>query len=424
MVYSQFFQQKEKKVPTFFLFILIIGIIFSISRFINFKDKPKRAERKTIRRLEIANLTSNQVTIYWQTEKKSVGYVIYGESEKDLDQTALDDRDLPDRKISRRHHLTTVRAISGNKNYFFRIMSDDRLVSDQNDKAFVFKTPSSLTGETRPGPAYGKVIGANQSPLKEAIVILSFDSSYPFITLTRESGEWLIAYNTIVEKNTLKTRHLVKSENVTTEIYSENDEKSTIQTDISSLSPLPQTIIIGRDYTFENKSSVLSASTSIVNMKDKETISIVYPKEGSIIPGDSPLIKGGALPGKEVVLFIAAKTSYSYKVFADKSGSWTVKISSPLPAGKYSLTMYTKNETGKDISVTRAFTIAKSGEQVLGEATGSATPTVTAYISPTVQVTSLSTPSATPPVTGGNVSPWLFMSGAFIIVGLGVLLAF
>lgn len=427
MVYSSLFQQRERKIPTvvFFLVIFILFVIFSFV--FGHPATPSRADRKVIKRIEVANVSPNEVGIYWQTTTKSISYIMYGETETSLSKIALDDRDIADNKVARTHHLATIHLTQAATGYFYKFIVDDKIVSDIGEKSFTFQTPKELAGSTRIGPAYGKIVGVDQNPLKEAIVIMSFEGAFPFVTLSRDSGEWLIAYNSVVNKQTLTEKSLSKMEKATIEIYSGNDEKSTISSDLPSLTPLPQTIVIGKDYSFKEQSNVLAASSSQTSVTPG-TIEVLFPVEGGLIPGTSPLIKGTAIPGHEVLVMINGATSYSHKVFADKDGIWSIKVSNPLTPGNHSLRMTTVNEENKEVVINRSFIIAKSGEQVLGVATLSASPTLMPSATPTITISSspVSTESATPtpPTSGSNISPWFFISGAFIIGGLGVLLAF
>ena len=69
----------------------------------------------------------------------------------------------------------------------------------------------------------------------------------------------------------------------------------------------------------------------------------------------------------------------------------------PMSAGYYIASVTSKDERGGKVTVQRNFTIAKSGEQVLGVATGEPTLVPTATIVPTVVPTSSQT-TVTPTV--------------------------
>ena len=70
----------------------------------------------------------------------------------------------------------------------------------------------------------------------------------------------------------------------------------------------------------------------------------------------------------------------------------------PMGAGTYIASVTSKDERGGKITVQRNFTIAKSGEQVLGVATGEPTLVPTVVVTPTLSPTTTltSTPQVTP----------------------------
>lgn len=214
-----------------------------------------------------------------------------------------------------------------------------------------------------------------------------------------------------------KNRPIEKNESGLIEIISESGLKTNIEVSADNFSPLPQTLIIGNDYKFGQKDNVLSAT----DQSKTGQIEILFPKENSIIPAQSPLIKGLALPNSDVFIVINSPVSYSFRVKADKEGLWKLSLTERLPAGSHTLTLTTKNASSQDIKIVRKFTIAKSGEQVLGSATAEASPTI--VVTPTVTA-SISATIPPRPTSGANTIPMAIASGSLIILGLGILLAF
>ncbi len=187
-----------------------------------------------------------------------------------------------------------------------------------------------------------------------------------------------------------------------------------------NLSPLPQSVVIGKDYNFLVEESVLGLNDYNINPNNQ--ISIVYPKENSIIPASQPLIKGLAIPGNEVFVFLKSKQDYSFRSITDKTGIWKIDITQSLPAEKYEMELVTKDSLNKEVRLKRAFTIAKSGEQVMGAATSEGT-LETPTPEPT-QIVASSTPVPTISRTGFDLLPLSIISGSLIIVGIGIILAF
>ena len=81
MIYSDFYVPRENKLPTVigFLFIFFISVIFS--RFFLGLAGSSKASLKVAKRVEIVNLSPTQTSIFWQTDQKESGWVLYGEAE-------------------------------------------------------------------------------------------------------------------------------------------------------------------------------------------------------------------------------------------------------------------------------------------------------------------------------------------------------
>jgi hypothetical protein len=408
-----------------------------------FKPMPSKADKRSILHLTRVNVAPTQTGIFWQTESKEVGWVVYGDSPDKLSRVALDEKDIGVNKAQYKNHYVIMKNLSENTTYYFKVVANNKMVSDTGDQPFTLKTPFRLTADTNSRPAYGKIIKQNGTPLENVGVLLKINKAYPLFTFTKLSGEWLIPLQYIVDTETNQERKLSTDEKVTLELYSESGEKSTITADVSNINPVPQTTVLGTDYTFSQKNDVLAAHVS--RAPTQSNVDIIFPQEDAVIATGKPLIKGMALPGKKISVTLnptQSSLNYAYDVTANKQGEWKVSLNSSLPIGGYVLTINTENDNGVMISKKRNFTISKVGQQVLGEST-SATPSATltpttpsTLPSPTTDVnpspTSNTYPSVTPlvtatptvPVTGSNFVPLAGVSLGLVVVGLGVLLAF
>lgn len=428
MSYSKLFYPRTPQIPTILSLVIILAVVLFLAKLFSTQPPASSAKGEVLRQMMVANVAVNQVSIYWQSPQKSIDWVVYGEKSDDLRIIALDDRDIPDSKAPRVNHLVTLKDLKDNSTYFFKIVSNKILVGDLQNKPFIFKTSSAVNGSSNLKPAYGAVVAQNGTALENAAVIITDPGAYPLVALTKSSGDWLVPLNNIVDTVSTKPKLVTPSEKMKIEIYDEEGTKSTIDAVVSVMSPIPQTIIMGKDYSFTGQTNVLSATAenSSVREAKRKTTEILFPKEGAVIPGLRPLIKGTAAPDTEVVVIINSTKSYSYRTKTDKDGVWRVEITDNLPAGDHTITMMTKDSSGQPMTIVRSFSIAKSGEQVLGSATPEGAPVAT--VSPTLGIypTSSSTTSAlvSPPVTGPNPLPYILGSGSLIILGLGLLLAF
>lgn len=430
-MYTRFFLPQQPKIPMALTIVVVAVIVMFMGKLFSSSPAPSSAAKAALTRLTVANVTNNQTSIFWQSQLKSVDWLIWSDNESDLHTIELDDRDIANKKNAYLNHLVTLKKLAANKTYYFKIVSGGKLIGEFNNKPFSFKTSSDLPSTSNIKPSYGKLINKNGQSLENAAVILTFEGAIPLVSVTKSGGDWLIPLNNIQDLKSGKTKLIDKNQKIKIEIFSEEAQNSTIVSDLTSLSPVPQTVIIGRDYVFADQGSVLAAATSQV--KDVETKNdILFPKEGAIIPGINPLIKGVAAPNTEVLVIVESPTTYSFRVRVDKDGVWRVNLTDHLAPGSHKITLITKNESGPQTNTERNFIIAKSGEQVLGTATisaeptrGSVSPTVAAPIilSPTI---SYNVASSTPSLikSGANPSLYVIISSSFIIAGVGMLLAF
>lgn len=398
-----------------YILLLAVPLVFVFSFWLFFKTPNTSVKAQKVGQSEIVNLSSTQAGIYWQTNPREMGWVIYGETENNLDKIAFDQRDLQEKKNLYLNHYVSLDNLKTNTNYYFKIMNNQQMITDVNNKAFHFQTLASNDGFSYSQPAYGKSQKTNGQPLDSGIVILRINEAHPQLTLTKVSGEWLIPLNKKI---------LSDKDNINISIFDEDGGKTSIVTNIKNITPLPKTTIVGKDYKFTQDEKVLAATT-VVNAEIKnykDTLNILFPKEGALIPGSFPLISGIAIPGADVTISMNTKIFNPLTVKTDKNGKWSVPLSVSLPSEDYVLTVRSQDKIGKGITLKRKFTIAKSGEQVMGQATQSASPTSIPTATPTQIIELTSTP--TNPVSGFDPKILTFSSGFLILLGVGLLLAF
>ncbi len=425
MNYTQLYANKnEIKIPTIFSLVFIGLTIFFITKFFSNTSNFSRASLKKISRIEITNVFPNQTTIFWQTDQKKAGWIVYGTNENQLDNIALDQKDAKGAKVAYVNHYIVLQNLKENSRYFFKFVVDNSLIGKDSDKPFTFTTISNKIAVNNLQPAYGKVLNPRGQPLENAVIILSVNNTYSLSALSKNSGEWLIPLNYIIDNKTQQLKTLSKTDVVKIQMLDEEGHNSNITATLSSLSPIAETLTIGKDYNLLQKNDVLSAVSSD---NGGSAIEIIFPKENATIPAGNPLIKGKAIPGNTLTISVNEdKSTTSVQTKADSHGVWQITLPQGLAPGSHQLVLQTKDPNGNTLTKVRTFTIAKAGERVLGEATGSATPTVTATLTPTVGPTASPTKAITPttPVSGGNMTYLGLSSAALVLLGLGLLVLF
>lgn len=438
MSYSNLYlDNKGPKVPVPIAAVLVLVLTVVFGRFfLTGGSTSTRASKKTVNKIEVTNVSPYQANIFWQGEATEDGYVFYGESPDKVNNMALDDRDLAEKKGQYLNHYVTLRNLKPGQPYFFKLVTGSQVVVKPDGSLYSFKTPLASSTASTLKPANGKVLKENLQGLDNAIVVLYVEGMYPLSAMTKSSGEWLIPLNSFYEKETLQGRALSESQKAKVEIMSEDNKLTTLTGRLSNLAPVETTIVIGKSYDLtETGSRVLSAQS---NMSQKKEIDVIYPVEGALIPGRRPLIKGTARPNVPVYITVNSVKTFSAVVNADLDGMWNYSIPESLELGNHTVTITTKDKNNKDVTITRKFVIIAGDHEgkVLGEASGS--PTLA--ISPTKAPTSVPTspPSApTLPSTGGSsVTPTALLNSgitdvlpvvggiSFIVVGLGFLLVF
>ena len=425
-------------------FLLVIFITVVFLRFFLGSAGSSKASLKVAKRVEVVNLSPGQVSIFWQTDKAESGWVAYGERERGENKIVLDEKDLSNlgqKKGKYIIHLATLKELAPGRKYFFKIISDnDQIIVQPDGKSFSFVTPqSSLTGLQNIGPAFGKVLQTNSvDPLINSYILLSVADGYPLLTQIKSEGDgsWLIPLSQIYSKDSQRILTIADRDKIIIEIITSEGEMSTITTVKSKVSPLPQTIVFAKDknFSFIEEDNVLSATTDSTDSTNSTNnqIDIIFPKEGVLIPGKNPLIKGVGLPKTKMEITVNSKKTYSAVTVSDSKGSWSYLLPEDLELGPHTITVTTKDRDGNLITIKRNFTIiALQGNEarVLGTASGEPTIVFTATPQPTYAVSTPipATPAAvttTPPVSGGNFIGTIFSGLSLIIIGGGILLAF
>lgn len=450
MSYSDLYTKKPAKVPTLLAVLVGIGLFAAVFRFAVPSTKTQ-ATKKGLQSIEVTNVFAGQVTVLWKTEEKVKGWIAYGEDENSLTQIATDERDGHDR-TPRLYHYVTLKDLKKNTRYFFKITDGDGFMENGGKSLFTFKTIGTIDQINNLKPAYGKIVDKSGAPYQDAVVTLSAKDIYSVSTLSKSTGEWLIPLNYTVNKNTGKFMSLSPSQAVRIHVYSENEKETVVTALISQLSPVEKPLQLGQTYVFQNQENVLSAASA----KTGQTFEITFPQQNAVIPAQKPLIKGTGLAGTTLTVSLAgSKKPVGGKVTVDSKGSWKYEVPFLLESGQYALTVtLPTNKAGKPEVKQRYFTIAKSGVQVLAEATASAsiTPSVSPSPSPTVDPSTLTptitpivvlnspTPSPTavtptqavqvasqtptPPVSGGSIYAVVLSSIALILFGAGLMVIF
>ena len=430
---------RKSKIPTIIgLFLLVLGLaagvllvrnqnIFRLGAAAEFAPKDVR----------ISNITDTSFTISWITDKETSGFVKWGKGATSLDKTELDE--LKDQSFT---HLLTLRGLTPQTTYFFKINSGGEDF-DNNGIAWQVTNGATLEIPSKTNLVSGSVLTSTGEPAKNALLYLTVGGGSLLSTITSDSGGWVIplsqartqdlsSYIVIDEKNTLIEISVNAGlAGVTSaQIYPQSarpvpsiilgdthDFKNLPPSEVSGIPKasigLPDTATLSSGFEVEEKTATPSAKTVTLESID----------EGEIVTSTKPEFFGEGPSGTTITITVESEPiSTSVKVPA--SGDWNWSPPEGLAEGAHKITISWRDASGILRTLSRTF-IVQAAEGPAFESTPSASPTSTPKTSPTPSpIASMSpTPTSTATVTAapipvsGNLTPTILLS----IMGVGVL---
>ncbi len=430
------YYKNERKVPGI-VAIVIVAVILAIPLFfLKQRTQPTTSFGASSTDHSIAigkvNLTATSVDLYWKSGEESVDTVTVWD--KKGSQTILTDiHDIDSKKIARRIHYFSLRNLIANTQYFISIQHGNKVMGSSSNPYFSFTTQSSSAITTSLPPVYGKLVSESGQPQGDTLLIATIKDATPLGGFTKPDGSFLVSLCCLYNKDTNEPFNPSRDEIISIKFENENGQKAHISAPLAQTSPFENSLVIGRDISITSDSL---KDKPVLGAAIDRAFALLYPKDSIVIPGYRPLVKGTSLPGSTVkISFPLEKRSFQVKT--NNEGIFELSTPFNLLGGAQTVVAQSTNEKGKLISVNRSFTIAKSGEAVLGEATPSGTlttqtptpsvvettETLTPTVAPTDIVSSL-TPSPTLLPSGIDFGLFSMMSAVLILFGIGIILIF
>lgn len=425
------------KIPTLLGILLVIALvsIIAVGSETLLQSQTRASGSIQPADVTISNITDTTFTVSWTTSVPASGAISVASGV--LSSNVIFDNQDTKEQGTYTSHIATYRGATGDTSYAVTIVSNGKKSLDGNKPYIVRTAPALTTPSGNLEPAYGTIINADKSPVKGALVYLTLDGSQTLSTVTKQSGTWLIPLNLIRTKDLTSYLPVTERMNVNISVVS-NGLSTTAVTDTLNNSPVPD-MMLGKTYDFrranvktpgapialnpttapvKTNSAVLGTST----IKPANTVTLTIPAQGAAIPTTLPLIQGTGIPGKSVSIVLGITHPVGGSVTVGSDGLWSYTPSKPLPPGGQSVTITTKDVSNKAVAITHLFTILKSGTQVLGDATPSATLTPTITLPPVATDTATPTPESTlaaqEPPTSGNELPTIIL----LLLGIGLLM--
>lgn len=439
--------KQEPHIPTLVgLLILLVGVGSTIFLIENGTALFSRATADTApKNVTVVNVTDTTLTVSWLTHAPTRGSIQYQERTPLVtSQTAFDIRDQGGKISARYTHFISISGLKPQTAYEITIVS--------GQKAFTQDRLTTTTGATLPppthvlDPAFGTLFDSQNQPVTEALVYTSFSGSQMLGTIIDPDGSWVISLGSLRAAD--GTRYFLPTAGEKEQLlFISNEGEATATTNVENDSPLPP-VRLGETADFTRLQSrrlpvIAQAQTfSSLTSLASGPFQVLLPEPDATIPSGKPAFKGKGIPGKKVIITISgAVAPVVGKVTVAPNGTWTWTPPA-LPPGAYLTTIVSFTEDGSPLTVSRAFSLLKSGTSVLQAATPSATlapspspvvspgaspqvspkPSVTPRVSALPSVTATpgatASPGASPPPVTGTSEPTV----AILILGVSILL--
>jgi hypothetical protein len=406
------------KIPTIvgiILTVLIVGIIAVTTEYY-LRTTTTASGSIQPANVQITNISDSMFTISWTTQLPATGVVSVSSAKGT--QILFDDQDSNAAQTGSKQgqgqyvtHSVTFRAASPDTDYAITILSNGKKNVNGSAPYTAHTAQVLTTASGNIGPAYGTIVSDTNQPISGALVYLTLEGGQTLSTVSKTSGTWLIPLN------------LVRTQDLTSFLPATDRMDETISVEVNGMvihtrtdtlndSPVPN-MTPGKTYDFRKLNAKAPGqplallptpqtkmSTGAVlgttSTKPANIVSLVIPAEGAALPTTLPLIQGTGIAGKTVSLILGITNPIGDTAIVGANGLWSYTPKKPLAPGKQSITITTTNLQNKPVAITHMFEILKSGTQVLGDATPSATLTPTVTPTTTPNITDTPTPTSTP----------------------------
>ena len=428
------FPTKFPTVIGLFLLLSIVGTIIFVERMVRAPSGASGSHEPV--HVHIANISDASFTVSWVTQVAATGALLVSSPGRS-NQIYYDQRDETGKLGKYTTHSITIRDAHPTTDYTMKLMSNGSQYLDDG-KPYTVRTPETLPVNANGlEPAYGTIKSMDDQPAEGALVYLTLEGGQELSALTKPSGLWLIPLNQVRTADLTSFLPTLERMEETIIVHFDSEE-TTATTDTLNDAPVPQ-MAPGKIYDFRKQQAkttgnsplalrppppastpvptkALPVGGAVLGQTNPRTfsVSLTAPAEGSALPTTLPLVQGTGIPGKFVGLTLGITRPVSGSVKVGQNGIWNFTPPKPLAPGKQSVTISTIDNAGKPVAITHTFTILKSGTQVLGDATPSATLTATPSATPNEEP--ISTLSGEPVPASGNELPTILL----LLLGIGL----
>lgn len=435
-MHSSFYLQNRKN--RVFPYVLVLGtfLLIGLTTTLGFMNVRKNNLKLSLEKVEdsgdliVTNIDTQQVNIVWKSSTLQNSELQLYKDNK-LIGTYKDERDIEGINTKRKFHYFTVKGLQPISKYTAVV------IGGTQKEIASFTTIIKKEVPDKSSYMYGVMDLEDKNT--QSIVLISLRGFYPLSTLTNLKGEWTVL-NQLVSIKSSQNKE-VKDDDLV-EISYLSDTKDLMTKKISYMEYINNYSLARKEdkkgqvagsYTkSDSKHSSKKVEINNTTNKRDSILNIIMPEEGASLNGNKPLFKGTAKPGQLVKVKITPGLGNMHEFYIGDDGLWTYVPYFALTDGSYEFSISTIDD-GFTITRLRKFIILKSGESVLGQATGEADITITPTEQPievvpteiiapteivTTSYTDISPTAVQEPVSGLDIRIFGSASLLLIIVGL------
>lgn len=380
--------KQEKRIPTIFGIILLVGTIYLTTRLIS------NPQKSSINASESCEPINPQVTN--KTDKSA--NISFTTSDDCLSNLNIGNYSYQNLKQKGKIHYFDVDKLEANKNYEFEIIVDGK---KYNSSYYIFETAQKPTNNIPDSNlAWGKVLTPENNPATQAIVYLNVPGASPLSALVTSSGHWNISLAVSFNEGLSDWFSMPNNIEEDITVIAPNYPSTQIVSNTARNNPVPD-IILGQN-NFSLPEAVVdtilpqeSLITTDIDLIADKPLDILNPKINETLNSLKPDFFGTAKPNSKLKIKIESPVTLNDEIKVDSDGDWNWSPTQNLTPGEHTITV----TDDKNNLITRKFIVlAAESSQPSFSASESAL-----LVTPTLTPTKVITPVPTKKITPTNI---------------------
>lgn len=430
-----------KRIPTALGVLILLGGLVAGVILVNNRQGliTKAGPTEAPKNVKISNKGSNTFTVSWTTDTPVTGYLKYSENPAKINTPAGDIRDqISGSSQGYTNHYINVTGLNPDKTNYLMVGSGSQLYDDSG-KPFEVRTGQSVISPSE-DVISGKVVGADGSPINNAIVYVEVEKGQTLSAMTKTDGTWRLNLALSRDSKGAVLTYDPVTSLISIFVQAGISGTATAITNTSNAKPVPD-IVLGKNQSFiETLLATESASLSggavksggFKNITEQAAVVlspeateaagsmiITYPAiNGEMIATSSPEFSGKISSGTTIRVSVHSPIELTQIIKSDKDGIWKWTPPQALDPGVHTLTLEFTDANNVFQKVIRNFTVL-AADKVGGLPAFTATPSAT--ITATISATPTKKPSM-PATSSGNLTDSGALNVTIIMGVLGIVL--